>query len=143
MGKKIFKVAGSAILSIILVILYIAYLSQHKAIYDDGWGTNYEVNEELVYFFYASIAYLICSIVDLVSFIKLGKENEFAIKLAPALSSMFLIGYLTKAFFKPLMKSAHVFNQVNLILFITVLLITILTVWNFVEYLIKHNKDTK
>jgi hypothetical protein len=140
MGKKIFKVVSSALLSLILIVLYIKLFAENKAIYNDGYGTNYEANEELVYFFYASVSFLVCSIIDLISYSKYGKENEFSINLAPAMSSLFLIGYFTKAFFKPLMKK-NIFNEVYFVVFLTILIVTIIAIWNFIEYLIKQHKN--
>lgn len=140
MGKKIFKVASSALLSLILIVLYIKLFAENKAIYNDGYGTNYEANEELVYFFYASVSFLVCSIIDLISYSKYRKENEFSLKLAPAISSLFLIGYFTKAFFKPLMKK-NIFNEVYFVVFLTILIVTIIAIWNFIEYLIKQHKN--
>ena len=77
MGKKIFKVASSALLSLILIVLYIKLFAENKAIYNDGYGTNYEANEELVYFFYASVSFLVCSIIDLISYSNIEKKMNF------------------------------------------------------------------
>ena len=88
MTKKILFVVGGAIASISFLVLMILDLILIKdVVYNDGWGTNFEMNSDYVAMFIISLAFLIYGIYSLLA-------KKYDTKL----------GTFLKAFFKALKK---------------------------------------
>ena len=68
MTKKILFVVGGAIASISILVLMILDLILIKdVVYNDGWGTNFEMNSDYVAMFIVSLAFLIYGIYSLLA----------------------------------------------------------------------------
>ncbi len=139
--KKIFVVCASAIVSLLVLIFMIVNAKRDGGFYEGG----FEFDEQYVYFLYSSITVLICSIYNLVKFLKYEEDDLSSKLVGAAISSSFLLGYYSKVFFKALNKyGTEGFNSTNLILFLIFLFVTIYFFFILIRNaLIKYNVEHK
>jgi hypothetical protein len=139
--KKIFVVSASSIISILVLIFMIINAKKDGGFYEGG----FEFDEKYVYFLYSSITVLICSIYNLVKYLKYEEDDLSSKLVGGAISCSFLLGYYSKIFFKALNKyGSSGFNSTNLILFLIFLFITIYFYFILIRnVLVKYNVEHK
>ena len=106
MTKKILFVVGGAIASISFLVLMILDLILIKdVVYNDGWGTNFEMNSDYVAMFIISLAFLIYGIYSLLAKKYDTKLQYYAmLSVVSSIMCFYPLGTFLKAFFKALKK---------------------------------------
>lgn len=131
--KKCFTVVASAIITIVVFVFMIKMAVEGNTFSEYG----FEFDEQYVFFLYAALSMLICSLVDFISYYKNGVSNKTARLVGPSLASAFLLGYYSKVFFKALNKyGTQGFSSTNLIFVLILLSLTIYSFANLIKYTI-------
>ncbi len=139
MKKEIYKTVSCSIVAISLIAIIIYEFVNDSSNGYDGWGYNYEVNEEFLYFLYATVVLLIGSIVKIVRTKKNLEVNKIIDKTSLFLCFAFLLGYFSKVFFKAL-NNGDGFSELNFIFTITTLLLTVYFFIDVFKYFVEKNK---
>jgi hypothetical protein len=115
MNKKILFVVAGAIATISMLVLMILDLILVKdVVYNDGWGTSFEVNNDYLCFFIVSLAFLIYGIYSLLSKKYDTKLQYYAmLTVVSSILCFYSIGSFLKSFFKALKKDVK-FELINL-----------------------------
>ncbi len=106
MTKKILFVVGGAVASISFLVLMILDLVLVKdVVYNDGWGTNFEMNSDYVAMFIVSVAFLVYGIYSLLAKKYDTKLQYYSmLTVVSAIMCFYPLGAFLKAFFKALKK---------------------------------------
>lgn len=143
MKNRIFNLVLSSLSTLVLLIVLIVDFTKslNNGYFDsDGYGKSIYLNEQYLFFFYASLALTLCLVYNLVVYKKNGSDSKASLYIGTSLASLIPFSYYAKVFFKTLNKG-NGFDTLSFVIMVILLLISIYFIYNLLELLKLKKKD--